>query len=162
MVDKKAAPQEAEAVTNSPMPAYDLPWSLEEVSRDGEIYGYIVSRYGTIVCEIAGVLDSCGNRQNAEFIVHAVNAVGDSLAPAIGDVGELATALRLQSTGDYPAPIRKLLSEAAAALASSSRRAVTEAQVEAACRWFDDNFNGMPDTQALVRGVLTAAQEAGR
>ncbi|MDW9528119.1 hypothetical protein RWE87_05170 [Sinorhizobium meliloti] len=67
-IDGKTALAELVAHINEP---YDGPWEIEEFSKPSHNMrpcGLIVSAGGTIIAEIRGYLDSCGNRENAEHI----------------------------------------------------------------------------------------------
>lgn len=47
---------------------YEGVWSVEEFQRDGETWGNIVDADGTIIAEIRGALEFCGNGENAAYI----------------------------------------------------------------------------------------------
>lgn len=47
---------------------YEGPWTVEEFQHDGRPCALIVSAEGTIIAEIRGYTDSCGNGENANFI----------------------------------------------------------------------------------------------
>jgi hypothetical protein len=65
-IDGKTALAEIVSHINEP---YEGPWEIEEFQQDMRPVGLIVSRQGTIIAEIRGYLDSCGNRENAEHII---------------------------------------------------------------------------------------------
>lgn len=48
---------------------YEGPWAVEEFQHDERPCALIVSAGGTIIAEIRGYIDSCGNGENARFIV---------------------------------------------------------------------------------------------
>ncbi len=48
---------------------YEGPWAIERFRRNGVDWGVIVSQDETIICEIRGDLNSCGNLDNANAIV---------------------------------------------------------------------------------------------
>lgn len=48
------------------------------------------------------------------------------------------------------------------ALTASRAQSVTDEQMRRGVEWFDANFNGLPHSQALVRGILEAAQLRAR
>lgn len=66
MPDGKTALAEILAVLDS---AYEGPWELDEYHVDDRPNGRILSAHGTIIAEICGYIDSCGNRENGEYIV---------------------------------------------------------------------------------------------
>lgn len=47
---------------------YEGPWTIDCFERDGTEWAYIVSAHSTIICQIQGRLDSCGNLDNANAI----------------------------------------------------------------------------------------------
>ena len=47
---------------------YEGPWTVEEFQHDGRPCALIVSASETIIAEIRGYTDSCGNGENARFI----------------------------------------------------------------------------------------------
>jgi hypothetical protein len=48
---------------------YEGPWELDIDNSDGRPSGAVISAEGSIICEIRGYLDSCGNLDNANAIV---------------------------------------------------------------------------------------------
>lgn len=115
---------------------YDLPWALEEFTRNGQRCANIVSNDGTIVCEIRGILDACGNRENGELIVRAVNSLGALSALPSSPVSEMVERLRDRAEsyrigGPSSEHTAALLDEAASTLTTLSvRNAELEREVE--------------------------------
>lgn len=94
--------------------AYEGPWEIEEFqSSDARPLGLIVSHHGTIIAEIRGYLDSCGNRENAD---HIIKCSPDRVRAIAAYVEQLEKALE------------KIASETAATWVSDVARAALEAQ----------------------------------
>lgn len=71
---------------------YEGPWTVEEFQHDGRPCALLVSAGGTIIAEIRGYIDSCGNGENARFIA-ACNPQNIAVLLAA-----------LQSAAETPAP----------------------------------------------------------
>ncbi|MDR6818448.1 hypothetical protein J2X76_003625 [Neorhizobium sp. 2083] len=71
---------------------YEGPWTIEEFQHDGRPCALIVSAGGTIIAEIRGYIDSCGNGENARFIA------------ACNPQNVAVLLFALQSAADTPAP----------------------------------------------------------